>query len=221
LKKTINILSLLLISLLCSAQDSLSYAPTQLHLAKETNLDINHGTQINLNANLNLHSDVKGKGILKIHSTQTTYINAYGQSVPNLSIKTKKRVILLSELKIKEEIKITEGELVLQDHNLFINENTKIDKYTLKNINEEQEGKMILVKQYKHNALFSSILLKKIKAKAAKQVFPEQSLLILNNNNRGSPLSKVYYSDPYAKVESPPPKKTVRNKFNNNKNSIL
>lgn len=89
-------------------------------LNENTNLLIGQNTSLSVLGDLNLHSGIRGDGLLVISGATKNILNANGNSISRLMISNPSGVELAAKVIITGELIIDGGDLILGDHDLVL-----------------------------------------------------------------------------------------------------
>lgn len=109
MKKQILTASVFILPLLAAAQVS---------FGKGAEVFLGKNTELVIEGDLEGQENIEGDGIIVLNGKKVQTIDLGGKSMPQLLIENNEEVALLSGLKIKQELALKRGHLLLNEHNL-------------------------------------------------------------------------------------------------------
>ncbi len=125
------------------AQDNVDSTAGNFVVAEDATVNISENATITIGGSLTLEADITGAGELILNSNKNSFIDANNHSIENLVLASANIVELLSELQINSNLIIDNGTLQLNNFNLTLNYDTKLNQTTLHKIIENGAGKIL------------------------------------------------------------------------------
>jgi len=125
-----------------SADEDSNFTGSRFTVHKDASVKIGESAVVSV-SNLVIEADITGKGKLILLSDQNAVIDANNNSIENLVLSSSNKVELLSGLQIINQLTILSGELHLNDFNLLVYPNTKLDQSTLQKIIQNGKGTIL------------------------------------------------------------------------------
>jgi len=124
------------------AEEHIDFSGSYFAVHKEASVNIGESASITI-SNLLTETNITGKGNLILLSNNNAFIDANNNSIENLVLAAANKVELLSGLQITNELTILTGELHLNDFDLTLGPNAKLDNSSLQKIIFDGSGSII------------------------------------------------------------------------------
>lgn len=131
-KNTIFLLAFFMLQVtgVLQAKEAIDFAGSRFSVGKGASVEIGESASITV-SNIIIEADISGKGELILLSNKNAYIDANNHSIENLVIAAANKVELLSGLQIVNELTILKGKLHLNDFDLSLCPDAKLNNSSL------------------------------------------------------------------------------------------
>ncbi len=124
------------------AEKHIDFTGSRFNVGKGASVQIGESASITV-SNIIIETNITGKGKLIVVSDNNAYIHANNNSIENLVLISANKVKLLSGLQIKNELTILKGELQLNNFDLTLCPNAKLDNSSLQRIIMNGSGSIV------------------------------------------------------------------------------
>ncbi len=131
-KNTIFLLAIFMLQVtgILQAKEAIDFTGSRFSVGKGASVEIGESASITV-SNIIIEADISGKGKLILLSDKNAFIDANNHSIENLVLASANKVELLSGLQIVNELTILKGELHLNNFDLILCPDAKLNNSSL------------------------------------------------------------------------------------------